>query len=361
MATQTQANMNSLADSINTMTDAYLALTEQCDRIETALNRPMLGGNGGKPVNSAERERFATFLRNGPEALSVPDRQAMIVGDDSKGGYLAAPADFVAEILRNVLQFSPVRQAARVANTSTGEVLIPKRTGTLTGRWVGETETRVGTEPSYGQLSIPIHTAACYVDISMQMIEDAAVDIASEIAFDLGQEFGRMEGAAFVSGNGVKQPFGFMADATIPTVKSGDATKITADSLIDAFYALAPFYRNQSTWMLNSTSVAAVRKLKDKNDQYLWQPGLAAGQPPMLLGRPCVEAIDMPGIEAGAAPVVLGDFQNGYRIYDRLSLALLRDNFSQQVQGLCRFHARRRVGGGVAMPEAFVKVVVGTS
>ncbi|MBI5260260.1 MAG: phage major capsid protein [Bradyrhizobium sp.] len=349
-----------LAESIRMMTDQYLGAIDRLDRIETRLNRP---GFGRDQVETSEqqaaRARFATFLRYGPEGMEPGDRRALVVGDDTKGGYLA-PAEFVAEILRGLVQFSPVRAAARVGTTAAGEVLIPKRTGRLTARWVGETETRTSTEPSYGQLRIPVNEAACYVDVSNQMIEDAAVDIAAELALDLAEEFGRLEGAGFVSGDGNKQPLGFMADADVPSVSSGLAANIDPDSLIDALYALAPYYRNRSAWMMNGTTLANVRKFKSGDGQYLWQPSIAAGQPETILGRPVVEAVDMPDIGAGAFPVVIGDFQSGYRIYDRIQLGVTRDPYTIATSGQTRFHARRRVGGGVAKAEAFRKLKCST-
>ena len=128
--------------------------------------------------------------------------------------------------------------------------------------------------------------------------------------------------------------------------------------MIDLFYALAPFYRQRGVWMLNGSSLAAIRKLKDGQGQYLWQPGLTAGQPETILGRPAIEAVDMPDIGANTYPVAFGDFSTGFRIYDRVGLSLIRDPFTQATVGLTRFHARKRVGARVVRAETIRKLKI---
>jgi HK97 family phage major capsid protein len=345
------------ANGLNAAAKQVDEIDQRMEQLELQIARKGVPGIGdeGNSESRAQRKVFAQFLRGGPESVDAGDRRNVLtIADDTGGGYLA-PVDFVTEILRNVVQFSPVRQAARIAQTSRGEVQLPKRTGTLTGKWVGEIEQRSESAPSYGQLSIPISEAACYVDVSNAMLEDAAVDFAAELAFDLAEEFGRLESQAFVNGQSNKSPAGFMADPAIALTASGSATDLTADGLIDALYSLAPFYRNRSSWMMNGVTLGKVRKLKDLQGQYLWSPGLA-GQPETLLSRPVFEAIDMPDTGAGAFPIAVGDFNQGYRIYDRVTLAIIRDPYSLATSGQTRFHARRRVGGGVAKAEAIRKI-----
>jgi HK97 family phage major capsid protein len=304
-----------------------------------------------------ERKAFETFLRKGREALSADEVKTLRISDDTAGGYLAEE-DFVAEVDKNIVQYSPVRQAARVGQTASGAVIIPKRTGRPTASWVGETETRTETESTYGQAEIPIDEMACYVDVSNKLLEDAAVDVGAEVAFDVAEEFGRAEGAAFVSGNGVKKPLGFMSDTNVSYTPGGHATLIQADGLIDLYYALAPFYRQRGVWMINGSTLAAIRKLKDLQGRYLWEPSLVAGSPETILGRPAIEAVDMPDIAANAYPVAFGDFSSGFRIYDRVSLSLIRDPYTQATSGLTRFHARRRVGARVVRAETIRKLKI---
>ncbi|MFO1126354.1 MAG: phage major capsid protein [Methylocystis sp.] len=329
---------------------------KRADDLELKMQRP--GAQRPKDERAEiEKKAFVTFLRHGREGLGAEEIKSLRVADDTQGGYLA-PAEFSREVDKDIIQFSPIRQAARVGATASGSVIIPRRTGRPTAQWVGETQDRSETESAYGQAEIEIHEIACYVDVSNKLLEDAAVDVSAEVAFDLSEEFGRLEGAAFVNGNGVKKPIGFLSDASIGEKNSGNATAVTADGLIDLFYSLAPFYRQRGAWMLNGSTLAAIRKLKDGQGQYLWQPGLTAGQPETILGRPAIEAVDLPDVGAGAYPIVFGDFATAYRIYDRISISLLRDPYTVATNGLTRFHARRRVGGGVVRAEALRKMKI---
>ena len=338
-------------------------VAKSAERIEQKLNRPGAAEVKAEP-GKLEAKAFGSFLRFGREALPADEVKALRVSDDTAGGYLA-PADFTAEVVKGIVERSPIRQAARVGSTSSGEVILPKRTGTPTGHWVGETEDRTETGSTYGQVEIPVHEMACYVDVSQRLLEDAAVNVESEVAFDLAEEFGRLEALAFMQGNGVKKPRGVMDADGVPYTFTGNASTLgsaPADTLIDAFYALPAFYRSRAVWMMNGKTLAAIRKLKDAvTSVYLWQPALTAGQPETILGRPVIEDPTMDDIGSAAEPIVLGDFASAYRIYDRVALSVMRDPYSVATKGLVRFHARRRVGGGVVLAEAIRKVRCATS
>ena len=351
-----------LSTALTGKMDAFGAeLKKVNDKVDAEIaKRKRPGAEHKSETDKIERKAFETFLRKGREALSADEVKTLRMSDDTAGGYLAEE-EFVAEVDKNIVQYSPVREAARVGQTASGSVIIPKRTGRPTATWVGETETRTETESTYGQAEIPIDEMACYVDVSNKLLEDAAVDVGAEVAFDIAEEFGRAEGQAFVSGNGVKKPLGFMSDTNLSYTPGGHATLIQADGLIDLFYALAPFYRQRGVWMLNGSSLAAIRKLKDGQGRYLWEPSLVVGQPETILGRPAIEAVDMPDIAGNAYPVAFGDFSTGFRIYDRISLSLIRDPYTQATGGLTRFHARRRVGARVVRAEAIRKLKIATS
>jgi HK97 family phage major capsid protein len=353
-----RASVDTRLKAVETKADSS-KLVDRLDKLEARLNRPAgtTGTAETKAENELERKAFTGFLRSGREALVADEVKSLRVADDTSGGYLA-PAQFVAEVDKKLVEFSPVRQAARVGTTSAGSVILPKRTGRPTANWVGETEDRTGTESTYGQAEIPVHEAACYVDVSQRLLEDAAVNVEAEVAFDLAEEYGRLEGAAFVNGDGVKKPTGFMADAGIQSTFNGHATDLKADGLIDLLYSLPATYRQRGAWMMNGTTLATVRKLKDGQGNYLWQPAFQSGEPATILGRPVIEAIDMPDIQANAFPIIFGDWATAYRIFDRLALSILRDPYSQATKGLVRFHARRRVGGSVVRAEALRKLKI---
>ena len=340
------------------------ALTEirtRLDRTETVLRRPG-AGQDQRPQTEVETRAFATFLRRGREGMEAPEVRSLRVSDDTAGGYLA-PDQFVTELLRNVVAFSPVRSVARVANTSAGAVLLPKRTGGMTAQWVGETAPRPETTVTFGQNRYEVREIACWVDVSNVMLEDSAFDVASELSFEFAEEFGRAEGAAFVNGDGALKPFGFMQDPTIPVVPTGDAAKITSDSILDIYHALPTAYRANAVWAMNSNTLASVRKIKDAAGGYLLvDAGFNTTSPTAtLMGRPVVEMPDMPDPAANTTPIVFGDFGQGYRIFDRVALSVLRDPYSQATNGMTRFHGRRRVAGGVAKSEALRKLKIAAS
>lgn len=345
----TKARLDDMERKLQVERDRY-------DQLATTLRRT--GGGGSERAGpSAEEKAWNEFLRHGDAAMPEAERKDLTRSTDTAGGYLATTS-FEREIIKNVVQFSPVRQAARVGQMTTSDILLPKRTGAPTGYWVGETEGRSETGATYGQARLTAREMACYVDVSQQLLEDAAVDVEAEVSMDLAEEFARLEGLAFVSGDGVAKPFGILSDTDIPTVNTGTAATIKdsngqASGLIDAFYALAPIYRNRATWMMNGTTLASIRKLKDGQGQYIWAPGIASGQPETILGRPVIEAPDMPNEGAGTYPALIGDFVAGYRIMDRVGMSILRDPYTQATNGLVRFHARRRVAGDVVKPEAF--------
>lgn len=365
-----KARVDTVSESVTAIDTRLTAVEEQvgsvksvADRIEQKLNRP-----GGLEVKAEpgkiEAKAFGSFLRYGREALPADEVKALRVADDTAGGYLA-PADFVAEVVKGIVERSPIREAARVGTTSSGEVILPKRTGTPTGHWVGETEDRSETGSTYGQVEIPVHEMACYVDVSQRLLEDAAVNVEGEVAFDLAEEFGRLEALAFMQGDGIKKPLGVMEAAGVAYTHTGNASTLGSDpagTLIDAFYALPAFYRGRAAWMMNGKTLAAIRKLKDAGSgAWLWQPALTAGQPETILGRPVIEDTTMDDVGAAAEPIVLGDFASAYRIYDRVALSVMRDPYSVATKGLVRFHARRRVGGSVVLAEALRKIRCATS
>ncbi|RAH99855.1 phage major capsid protein [Acuticoccus sediminis] len=345
------------------ITTELRGITERLDAIDLRTQRPGNRTEERRDDNAIERRAFTGFLRHGREGLPADEVRSLRVADDTAGGYLA-PAQFVAEVIKGIVEVSPVRQAARVGSTASGSVILPKRTGRPTARWVGETETRTGTESTYGQVEIPVHEMAAYVDVSLRLLEDAAVNVESEVAMDLAEEFGRLEGVALVNGDGFKKPTGFMTDTNVEFTPTGNASTLgsaPADTLIDLMYAVPAFYRNSGVWMMNGNTLAAIRKLKDGQNNFLWQPSYQAGQPETILGRPVIEAPDMDDVGSAAEPIVFGDFARAYRIYDRLQLSIMRDPYSQATSGLVRFHARRRIGGGVVLAEALRKLKCATS
>lgn len=364
-ATQAVTELRAAAEAQNTRHQTEVAaLIERLAALETRANRPGTGTETTTEPN-AEMRAFLDFARHGVLPHGHEQR-ALDSGTAGTGGGYTVPETFVAELLRNIVQFSPVRSVARVMSIGGASVKLPKRTGTMTAAWVDEGDDSDETSPTFAQVTVPAFEARCFTDISNALLEDSALDLSGELAFDAAEEFGRLEGAAFLKGTGTGQPSGILADTAITTGAkvTGNASTLgsaPADLLIDLFYSLKPFYRANATWGMNGTTLAAVRKLKDTTGQFLWQPSLQAGQPDTLLGRPVLELPDMDDVGAGKFPILLGDFAQGYRIADRIQLSALRDPYSAAVSSQTRFHWRRRVGGAVVKAEAFKALKVAAS
>lgn len=332
--------------------DGIKKLSDRIDAVEAKANRPK--GTEQEQVETEERKAFTEYLQRG-SAASADSLKALTTVSDTTD-HILAPEDMQSDFIRNLVEYSPIRSIAEVRSTTAGSVILPHRTGVTNAVWVGETDARPASEPTFGQAKIEIKEIATYVDISLKLAEDSA-NIMSEVNLALAEDFGQKEAQAFVSGSAALEPSGFMANTEIGNLDAAAAT-LDPDELIALIYGLPATYRNAGTWVMNGQTLAAIRTLKDGHDNYLWQPSYQAGQPETILGRPVVEAVDMPDVESGAAPIIFGDFKRGYRIYDRLSLAVMADPYTQRVNGLIRYHARRRVGAGVVRPAAFRKLVM---
>lgn len=280
------------------------------------------------------------------------EAKTMGVANDTTGGYLA-PTEMTMEILKNVLEVSPVRSMVRVRSTANRSIQIPKRTGTFAAVWVAEQGTRAETDGlRYGMLEIPTHELYALVDVTEQNLEDSAYNLASEIQMEATEQFALAEGTAVVLGTGVGKPEGFMVNADVATVNSGAAAALTADGILRLKASLKTAYVRNASFALNRTSMGAVRRLKDGAGNYLWVPGIAQGRPNTLDGDPYVEVPDMADIAAGTKPIAYGDFNRAYTLVDRIAMAMLRDPLTQATSGVIRFIFRRRLGGMVVLPEA---------
>ncbi|MCK1313707.1 phage major capsid protein [Bradyrhizobium sp. 23] len=339
--------------------DNDAAQKKRIDDLELRLNRPGGHANDNKEPTD-ETKAFEKYIRRGAEALGE-EVKSLRVSDNTAGGYLS-PDEFNAELDRNVVLFSPVRQVARVLPTGAPAVLWPKRLSGFTASWVGETGARPETTATFGQSRYPIFELAAWVDVANAMLEDSTFDVASMLSFEFAQEFGLEEGKAFVNGASALSPSGFMQDAGVAYTPTTSATAVLPDSLFDIYHAVKSPYRANAVWGMNSNTLGYVRKLKDGQGNYLLSHGGVANAPiTTILGNPVVEMPDMPDIAGGAFPIVFGDFSQGYRIFDRVSLSVLRDPYSQATNGATRFHGRRRVAGGVGKAEAIRKLKVSVS
>ncbi len=358
-----EAKLDSLED-INqeiTQTKAKQEIAaEKVEHLETVLTRPE-SGYDAKQVDSTV-QAFDNYCRKGLEHLNDMERKALTVSNDSTGGYLAPP-EYVRELLKTVTEISPIRSIARIRSTGQRSIQVPKRTGQFSAAWVAESGTRAETTGwNVGLEEIPAHEHYALVDISEQDLEDSVFDLEAEMQSEFAEQFAKAEGAAFVSGDAVGKPEGFMTNGDVGFIVSGDADEITADGLISLVHNIKSEYSRNGTFVFNRTSLAKIRKLKDTAGQYVFQAGmtLQGGVTNTILGQSYVEATDMPSEGSGTFPVAFGDFRRAYMIVDRVSMAVLRDPFTQATTGNVRYIARRRVGGQVVQAEAISKLKCST-
>lgn len=335
-------------------------LADRMDKVEAKLNRPGVNHDNDNEAEEtkAAKAAFGTYLRNGKEGVSPLELKTLIVSGDPQGGYLA-PAEFSSEFIRDLVQYSPIRGLASVRETSSSSVIYPSRTGRSDAKWTGEAEEQGTGEPTFGQVKIEPKEITTYVDISNQLLADSAGAAEAEVRMALSEDFGLKEGTAFLKGAGPLQPEGVLTNANVPAKTTGNASTLgtsPADLLIDVMYDLATPYRGNATWLMNSRTLAAMRKLKDGQNNYLWQPSYQVGQPETILGRPVIECPDMDDVGAGTVPILFGDFAMAYRVIDRLALSIMVNPYLLATKSTTRIHATRRVGAGVVQPAALRKI-----
>ena len=327
------------------------------DRMGRGPRAPLEGGRG-----NAEVKGFVDgYLRQGRE-VEVKAVQGTVPAD---GGY-AVPQEIDAAIARQLTLVSPIRQIAQVVQVGTSGYRKLMTLGGAASGWAAETAARPETgTPKFEEIVPPSGDLYANPAASQAMLDDAAFDLEAWLASEIATEFGRAEGTAFVNGSGVNRPKGFLqqptslqADAarpfgTLQFVATGHASALGAEIeivLIDIVHALKAGHRQGASWVMNSKTLAAVRKLKTDDGAFLWQAGLAAGQPDRLLGYPVVEAEDMPDVGANAFPIAFGNFKAGYLIAERSATTILRDPFTNKP--FVHFYATKRVGGQVLDSEA---------
>lgn len=345
------------------------------EKLEAKIGRPGAGDKDAPDAKKiAYKAAYDNYLRLTNDGLSPDERKtlteykALVAGNDTLGGYYVSPAEVQAEIIKNVILMSPVRSIARTSTIGGPSLKLPKRTGTFAARRVGEVAPRTETT-GYTTGMVEIFAPEMYAEvlISEQMIEDSMFDIQSEMNAEFVEQFAVKEGAEFVGGTGgPNQAEGFITSAQITQiVNSGTAATIAdangvADGMIGLFYTLKTAYAKSAIWTMNRQTIGSVRKLKDTQKRYIWEPGIANNVPNTILNAPYVELPDMPSEGANTYPIALGDFNRGYRIVDRVLISVLRDPFTKADNGEIKFLARKRVGGAVVLAEAIGKLKCST-
>jgi len=356
--------------------EASLDMVAQGERIEglaqevaalkgalLSARRPALDGVKGGETDPARVAFVERYIRQGHEA--GVELKSFSGASGAAGGY-AVPREIDQMIDSTLKAISPIRSVANVVRTGTAGYRKLVTAGGIVSGWASETGARGETAtPTFNEIAPPSGELYANPAASQAMLDDAQFDVEGWLANEIAREFAVAEGAAFVKGDGVNKPKGFLTYAatneadgvrafgSLQYVASGTAGGFGAsgpDKLIDLIQSLRAPYRQGASFVMNSATLSAIRKMKTADGSFLWQPAMAAAQPATLLGYPVVEAEDMPDIAANSLSIAFGNFQAGYVIAERSETSILRDPFSNKP--FVHFYAVKRIGGGVANSEA---------
>lgn len=335
-----------------------------------ARRRGAVVGSFGAADMDGYKAAFDTFIRKGEEVMGPDERKALSVGTDPDGGYVVNP-DLSGRIVMKVFESSPMRAYASVQVISSDALEGLFDLNEASSGWVGETDSRAETNtPQLSKWRIPAHELYAKPKATQKLLDDASINMEAWLASKVAEKFARDEANAFVVGNGVNKPRGFLTygsgttlPGTIEQFPTGASGALAAapsggDALINALYGLKQQYRNNATWFMNRATLTLVRKAKDSDGAYLWSPGIAAGQPATLLGYPVASFEDMPDPASNSLSIAVGDMREAYQIVDRLGIRTLRDPYS--AKPYVEFYTTKRVGGDVVNFEAIKLVKLGS-
>lgn len=323
-------------------------------RLEAMMCEPSFGSLN--PQQHATLKAYETALTKGVDNLNEVELKYLRTDNNADGGFLV-PVDYDNDIIKQITEFSPVRQIARVRTMGFKSTEMPVRSTLISSAWVGEGEEDTTSQSQYGQETLYARKLQVTCAYTREMLDDASPNIVNEISSDVAEEFARLEGNAFVNGDGVEKPEGFMFDSRVAEINSGSASTISFDNFASLEGELKTGYN--AVFGFNRRTLAIIRNLKDGAGAYIWRAGnLGAGVPNNINGSAYYEMPDMPDVGAGLYPIIYGDFLKGYLIGDRSGITIIRDDYTQKKKSKIEITFNRRVGGKVMLPEAFVKLKV---
>lgn len=332
------------------------------EELEARINRA--GTGGGRPSKAdrtQEHKALAGFIRSG----DGNELKAMSAGSDPDGGYTVLPV-MSENMTTRLFDSSPMRRICRVETITSGDAFeeIDDR-DEIGATWVGEQQSRPETtQPKIGKWIVPVHEIYALQPITQRLLDDSDRDLGVWIEGKIVDKFARSEGTAFVTGDGILKPKGFLSYETttdgdferargkLQYVKTGQDSAVieSADVLKTLMWTLRTPYRAGAVWLMNSTTASVVDKLKNGTGDYIWRDGMTLGAPPSLLGYPVEIDENMPDLGAGQFPIAFGNFQLGYCVAEKVGIKFLRDPFTDKPNVL--FYAYKRIGGGVANDDA---------
>jgi len=327
------------------------------------------GAQTAQPADPEYTKQFASFVREGAHEAELKaahrpgqPRAAMTEGSNADGGY-TTPVEWDRTITGRLKLISPMRQNAQVQPISTAGFTRLFTDRAVGSGWVGETASRPATStPQFTALTFGVGEIYANPAASQTLLDDSEIDIEAWLAGEVETEFERQESIAFLSGDGTNKPYGLLTYVTgaanaarhpwgdIKTTNSGAAAAFTTDPIVDLIYSLPAAYAPNAKFYSNRSSLGALRKLKDGQGNYIWQPTFVAGQPSTLAGYALVDMPDMPAVGAGNIALLFGDMARTYLIIDRMGVRVLRDPYTNKPY--VSFYTTKRVGGGVQNPDA---------
>lgn len=365
LSTEDDAKYTEMENQLESLTKE-ISRMEKRAVLEDELNKPVNNPIFMKPgKNDEQDEKTGTasntykraFFKNMKSKTIRPEvLDALQVGTDSEGGYLV-PDEFEKTLIEALEEENIFRKLANVIKTQSGDRKIPVVASKGSASWVDEEGLIPESDDAIGQVSIGAYKLGTLIKVSNELLNDSVFNIESYISKEFGRRCGAKEEDAFFNGNGTGKPTGVL-HATLGAevgVTAASETAITADEIIDLFHSLKTPYRKKAVWILNDSTVKAIRKLKDKNDNYLWQPGLVTGAPDTILGRPVYTSAYMPTLAAGNKTILLGDF-GYYWIADRQGRTFKKLSELYATTDQTGFMATQRVDGKLILREA-VKVL----
>ena len=307
------------------------------------------------PVNKRAtdeyKQAFNAYARLGRNGIGHDVVNALQVGTDSEGGYIV-PQEFETQIVEYLQDINEFRQFANVISTaSSRKIPIESTLGTAT--WTAEEAAYTESDAAFGQVVLDDYKLGTIVKVSEELLQDAFFDVSAYLARNFAKRFGLAEETAFVTGAGSTLPTGLTVGGTDSTITFASNSAITTDEIIDVYHALTRPYRVNARWVINDSTAKAIRKLKDTTNQYLWQPGLQAGVPALLYGKPVLVSTAMPAIGTVAKSVVFGDL-SGYTVADRQGVSVQRLDELYAANGQVGFRAWKRLDAKVTDTSAIM-------
>lgn len=351
------------SSAIEKLNEAMNKKEKEIDELIAKLNRPAVAtmdtpeGKRAfkKLLNEAMKKSFHMV---GGQAQVAPEYKAMAVGIDTAGGYLVNE-EYTNEIIKAVVQFSPVREYARAMTISGSDVTLRKRIARpgVTKQVENNTNTE-NTNLAYGEVKIPLKNYFSIQITPNQLLEDAAFNVEEEISTDCSFEFGVSEGTDFIKGDGVTAPEGILTNANINSKTTGSTT-FSANDVIALYYNVYEAYAQRGTFLFHRQNIMRIRQFVSDTGVYLWQPGLNGDAAATILGRPIREAVDLTSTANASDTIgIFGDLFRGYRIVDKVNINMLRDPYSLSSAYQTKYVLNKRTGGAVVDENAISKLVM---